>query len=138
ADLLVERFGERVIGLQISRHGDGAAFEWRPVKKGKILVYTVGRTFLFDLLHREMQRDKVRIAGGAPSARAYEQLMQLEMEKRETGVVYKCLPGRHDDLAISCAMLGWAAQHQHLERWCWPLQPVVRIRRPAPSHLGYT
>ena len=32
----------------------------------------------------------------------------------ESGMVYKCLPGQHDDLGISCAMLNWAAHHPHL------------------------
>jgi hypothetical protein len=27
---------------------------------------------------------------------------------RETGVVYTCPPGQHDDLGISCAILAWA------------------------------
>ncbi len=36
---------------------------------------------------------------------------------REGGIVYKCLPGQHDDLGISCAMLNWAARHPHLEAW---------------------
>ena len=30
-------------------------------------------------------------------------------------MVYTCLPGRHDDLGISCAMLAWAARHPHLQ-----------------------
>ena len=32
AEMLVETFGPRVIGLQISRHGDGMNAEWRPVR----------------------------------------------------------------------------------------------------------
>jgi hypothetical protein len=27
---------------------------------------------------------------------------------RESGIVYSCPPGQHDDLGISCAMLAWA------------------------------
>jgi hypothetical protein len=30
---------------------------------------------------------------------------------RESGTVYTCPPGQHDDLGISCAMLAWAAGH---------------------------
>lgn len=136
-EVLVERFGERVIGLHITRHGDGMSFEWRTVKNGRLLVYTIGRTYLFDLLFREMQNDKVRILDGANSQRAYEQLMNLEKEIGQSGIIYRCLPGRHDDLAISCAMVVWAAQHTHLPRWCRALEPRVhRSRRPAPSALG--
>ena len=137
-ELLAERFGERAIGLHITRHGDGMSFEWRVMKNGKILVYTIGRTFLLDLLHQQMQNGRVRILDGPTSVRAYDQLARLEMEIRESGIVYRCLPGQHDDLAISCAMLVWAARHPHLSRWCWPLEPVVRTRRPAPSAAGYT
>ena len=138
-EVLVERFGGRVIGLHITRHGDGMSYEWRTVKNGRLLVYTIGRTYLFDLLFREMQNDKVRILDGANSQRAYEQLMNLEKEIGQSGIIYRCLPGRHDDLAISCAMLVWAAHHPHLQRWCWPLEQRARpTKRPAPSALGWT
>jgi hypothetical protein len=35
AEVLHETFGPRVIGLQISRNGDGMNVEWRPVKRGR-------------------------------------------------------------------------------------------------------
>ena len=38
----------------------------------------------------------------------------LEMEFEQSRMVYKCPLGHHDDLAMSCAMLVWAAQHPHL------------------------
>src|ERR1700730_4869589 len=43
AEVLCETFGPRVIGLQISRYGDGMNAERRPVKNGAMLVYTIGR-----------------------------------------------------------------------------------------------
>jgi hypothetical protein len=44
--------------------------------------------------------------------RAYEQLVNLETEMRETGIVYtSCPSGQHHDLGISLAMLAWAARH---------------------------
>jgi terminase large subunit-like protein len=141
ADILIERFGERVIGLQITSTGDTLDnWEVRQLKRGRILVYKVGRTYLLNLLLREMQGENFRLRRGADSLRAYEQLMQLEIEFTQTRMVYKCPVGHHDDLAMSCAMLVWAAQHPHLQRWCWPLeQPrVVRNRRPAPSAAGWT
>jgi len=49
---------------------------------------------------------------------------------RETGVVYTCPPGQHDDLGISCAMLAWAARHPHLEYWVGNVQATHRLRRP--------
>ena len=138
-EVLVERLGGRVIGLHITRHGDGMSFEWRKVRNGQLLVYTIGRTYLLDLLLREMQNDKVRILDGANSQRAYEQLMNLEKEIGQSGIIYRCLSRHHDDLAISCAMVVWAAQHPHLPRWCWPLEPrAARRTRPAPSSAAWT
>ena len=43
-EVLYETFGPRVIGLQISRHGDGMNFERRLVRHGAIPVYTAGRS----------------------------------------------------------------------------------------------
>jgi Terminase large subunit, T4likevirus-type, N-terminal len=126
AETLVERFGQRVIGLHIGRHGDGMDFDWWQTKYGGILVYKIGRTYLFDLLFRDMQNDKVRLLAGPDSLHAYEQLMALEIVLGQNGLIYNCLHGHHDDLAISCAMLVWAAQHPHLEAWCRPLQPPPR------------
>src|SRR5437588_3266902 len=117
AEVLYETFGPRVIGVQISRHGDGMNAERRPVKQGAMLVYTIGRTYLLELLHSEMQSDQVRFVDGPTSRRAYAHLMALETELRATGIVYKCLPDQHDDLGISCAMLVWAAWHPHVAHW---------------------
>jgi hypothetical protein len=140
ADILVERFGERVIGLQITSTGDTLDnWEVRQLKRERILVYKVSRTYLLDLLLREMQNETIRILAGANSLRAYEQLMRLEIEFKQNRRVYKCPVGHHDDLAMSCAMLVWAAHHPHLQRWCWPLEQRARpTKRPAPSALGWT
>ena len=116
-----------MIGLHITGTGDTIDnCEERQLKSGRILVYKVSRTYLLDLLLREMQNETVRILHGANSFRAYEQLMRLEIEFKQNRTVYKCPVGHHDDLAMSCAMLVWAAQHPHLPRWCWALEPRVR------------
>ncbi|MFZ0101458.1 MAG: hypothetical protein WAL49_04140, partial [Pseudolabrys sp.] len=140
ADILVERFGERVIGVQITSSGDTMDnWEVRQLKRGRILVYKVSRTYLLDLLLREMQNETIRILAGANSLRAYAQLMRLEIEFKQNRMVYKCPVGHHDDLAMSCAMVVWAAQHPHLPRWCWALEPRVhRSKRQAPSALAWT
>lgn len=138
-EVLFERYGPRLIGLHITRSGDGMAFEQRQVKGGRFLVYKIGRTHLLDLLYREMQNDKVRMLAGEDSRRAYEQLAALEVEIRQSGMIYNCLSGRHDDLAISCAMLVWAARHPHLAFWCRPLEPRPPcLIRPAPSAAAWT
>ena len=141
ADILVERLGERVVGLQITSSGDTIDnFEVRQLQKGRILVYKVRRTYLLELLLRDMQNETVRILHGDNSVRAYEQLMRLETDFKQNRMVYKCPVGHHDDLAISCAMVVWAAQHPHLQRWCWPLERprVARSARRAPSARAWT
>jgi hypothetical protein len=78
AEPMHETFGPRVIGLQISRHGDGMNFERRPVKNSAMLVYTVGRSHLLELYHSLLQSGQVRIADRPTTRRAYEQLMALK------------------------------------------------------------
>jgi hypothetical protein len=117
AETLFMTFGRRVIGPHITRRGDGMTVERRPVGLGNMLVYTIGRSQLLQLLLAELHSDQVRFVDGAESRRAYGQLEALETELRDSGIVYKCPAGQHDDLAISCAMLVWAAVHPHLNRW---------------------
>jgi Terminase large subunit, T4likevirus-type, N-terminal len=140
ADVLYETFGRRVIGLQISRHGDGTTMERWTVKNGVMPVYTIGRTHLLELLHRELQADLVRFGEGPAMRRAYEQLANLELEFRETGMIYSCPVGLHDDLGISCAMVCWAAQHPDLQLWTRNLEIARRPpkKRSAPSYLAWT
>jgi hypothetical protein len=129
AEMLVETFGPRVIGLQISRYGDGMNAEWRPVRHGHLPVYTIGRTYLIELIHTELQSDLVRFADGPLMRQAYDQFANLELEHRDSGAVYRCPQGKHDDLAIACAMLAWAARHLHLEVWMRNLAAARRPRR---------
>jgi hypothetical protein len=133
AEVLFETFGRRVIGLQISRHGDGMNFERRQVKHGVMPVYTIGRSHLLELYHSLLQSGQVRIVDGPTTRRAYEQLMGLETEMRESGIVYSCPSGQHDDLGISCAMLAWAARHPHLSLWIRNGQYARRPPRPRPN-----
>ena len=136
AEVLFDTFGQRVIGLHISRYGDGINAEWRPVKHGHLPVYTIGRTYLLELLHSELQSDLVRFADGDMMRRAYAQLANLETEFRESGVIYTCPPGQHDDLGISCAILAWAARHPHLQSWVRNL-PAAPRRRKQPPKFGW-
>jgi hypothetical protein len=61
---------------------------------------------------------------------AYQQLEGLETEYRESGTVYSCPPGQHDDLGISCAMLAWAARHPHVSSWVGTALASRRPRKP--------
>ena len=140
AEVLFEMFGARVIGVHISRHGNGMDFERRPVKHSAMLVYTIGRTYLLELLLAELRSDQVRIVDGPMSKRAYEQLMALETEIRESEIIYSCPPGQHDDLGISWAMLAWAARHPHLREWVrsWEKSRIIRKRKPPVNGAAWT
>ena len=139
AELLFARFGPRVVGIHITRGGDGSNVEYRPVNGGAIPVFIVGRTHLFDLMHRELRDEKVRISHGPDSMRAYEQLVNLELEYKQTGAIYNCPSGHHDDLAISSAMVVWAARHQPLlVHALRVLEPRIRRKREPVSSAGWT
>jgi hypothetical protein len=120
--------------------GDGTNFERRPVKNSAMSVYTVGRSYLLELVIRLLASGQVRIVDGPTTRRAYQQLMGLEIEMRDSGIVYSCPPGQHDDLGISCAMLTWAARHRDLSHWVNAAWSARRPRRPPPkiSPLGWT
>ena len=134
AEQLLETFGPRVIGVHVARHGTGMEVERRPVGRGSVLIYHVGRSHLLEALHSDLQSGRLCFADGPEARRAYAQLEALEPEMRESGIVYKCLPGQHDDLGISCAMLNWAARHPHLEWWMGNMVAARRLRRrPQPK-----
>src|SRR5260370_30245010 len=105
-----------------------------------MLVYNIGRSYLLELLRSELQSGQVRIVDGPNSRRAFEQLVRLETEMRESGIVYSCPSGQHDDLGISLAMLVWAARHSHLQYWVRTAYAARRPRRPrpAPNPLAWT
>ena len=60
AEVLLEMFGARVIGLQISRNGDGLMQERRPVGAGSMPIYTIGRSHLLELFHSELKLPRFR------------------------------------------------------------------------------
>jgi hypothetical protein len=135
-EVLHETFGPRVIGLQISRFGDGMGVEWRPVKHAAMPIYTIGRAYLLELYQSILQMGKVKLVDNEMSRRAFEQLANLETEFRESGVVYTCASAQHDDLGISCAMLVWFARHPHLEHWFRNLEALHRPR-PRRDQFGW-
>jgi hypothetical protein len=132
AEPLLTTFGRRVIGLHITHRGDGLTVERRPAGSGNMLVYTIGRSQLLQLLLAELHSDQVRFVDGPESRRAFGQLEALETELRDSGIVYKCPAGQHDDLGISCAMLVWAAVHPHLSRWVELGLPAARAALANP------
>jgi hypothetical protein len=129
ADILYRVFGPRLIGLHITRHGDGMTVDHRPVTGGFIPVYTIGRSRLIKQFHSLLSARQVRAPDNDMMRRAYAQLEALVLEERDSGTVFTCPDGQHDDLGISCAMLAWLARHPHLDHW---VRAVERSRRPAP------
>ena len=140
AEVLAHTFGRRIIGIHITRHGDGLTFERRVVPGGAILVYSIGRTILIERYLAELESRKIRIPDNEMSRLAYQQLADLEVVDGDTGRIYKCPNGRHDDLGVSCAMVAWAARHPHLSIWVGPLRQsqIIRKPRPAPSWGAWT
>ncbi|WFU61402.1 hypothetical protein [Bradyrhizobium brasilense] len=96
-------------------------------------MYTVGRSFLIEQFHGFMQANQVRFAATPELVKAFEQLSELAVEYRQSGTVYTCPAGKHDDLGISCAMLAWAARHPHLSSWFRTAAAARRPRRPRPK-----
>ena len=136
AEVLYEAFGKRVVGLHISRHGDGMSRDWRPIKDGGIYIYRVGRSYLLDLFHSRLQSRVVRMVDEPMTRRACQQLVALESDARENEIIYKCPSGQHDDLGISCAMLAWAATHPHLPTWVRELLSVSGLTDEAVKGYG--
>jgi hypothetical protein len=135
---LLDTFGPRVIGVHIGRHGNGMEIERRPVGRGLLSLYHVGRSYLLEALHSDLQAGRVCFADGPEARRAYAQLEAFEPEMREGGMVYKNPPGQHDDLAISIAMLNWAARHPHLEYWMGNMMAARRPRRRPQPKFSWT
>jgi hypothetical protein len=133
AEPLHKLFGPRLIGLQITRHGDGTEAVPRLVNGKAMLMYTVGRSYLLEQFHGLLDSGQIRFPDNEMMRRAFAQLHALEPEYRDTGAVYHCPEGQHDDLAISCAMLVWAAHHPHLDHWVRSVQVSRRPPRQSPK-----
>jgi hypothetical protein len=134
AEVLCEAFGKRVVGVQIGAAGDGTTIETRILKNGFVRVYRLGRTFLLDGLLQKFRANQIRLIDGPMARRAYEQLNALEFERTEDRVRYICAPGQHDDLAMSLAMLAWAADHpDFMKLWVRPIEDRYRPRPRRPQ-----
>jgi len=98
---------------------------------GRWTIYTIGRSYLLELFHSEFQSGVVKMVESPMARRAFQQLADLETELRDSGTVYRCPSGKHDDLGMSCAMLAWAARHPHLPTWIHNGSPR---KPPKPRH----
>jgi hypothetical protein len=134
AEQMSEMFGARVIGVSIGPAGDGMGFARIQVPHGAMLKYSIGRTLLFDKLLSVMEVGGLKLApGDAAAKKAFAQLADLEVQVTSNGNrIYACQPSKHDDLAISLALLVWAARHPHGSEWVKMARRSLRRDRPAP------
>jgi len=139
-EILLERFGfERVIGIKITSSGAGMDLDYLRFSNGALRLIRVGRSDLLDTLLSHLHENRVRILDGQASRHAYEQLTMLEMEYKQSGTIYRCASHRHDDLAISMAIVVWAAQHPLLSELYRPLlQRQTRSREPEMPSGAWT
>ena len=126
-EILHQMFGRRLIGVHITRYGNGMDCEPRQVPGGCFPIFHIGRTELLNKLLIGLETGSVRLVHSEESVRAYNQLAALEAEIKDDRMRYVCSPGQHDDLAISMAMLAWAAQHPRLPYW---FRNIVEMRTP--------
>ena len=89
--------------------------------------YPVGSTLLFELLLRELEADLVRLPRQVWTRLRPTDQARAGVPRRRHDL--RCAVGQHDDLAISLAMLAWAAQHPHLKDW---MKSVEATHRPSP------
>jgi len=84
-------------------------------------------------LRSDLRSQQIRLPDDQ-AARLYEQLASLEVERKSNGEkIYNCLPGKHADLAISCAMLNWLIRHPHWDHW---MRQIDARHRSRPQRQG--
>ena len=111
------------------RHGIPAS--GRP-ERADAEVFSVGRTFLFDRLRSMLENGGLKLPPrDAEAKQAFVQLTELEEIVTNSGArIYAAQRGRHDDLAISLALLVWAARHPHMREWMRMARPRTSRERP--------
>ncbi|CAH2402694.1 hypothetical protein [Mesorhizobium escarrei] len=64
----------------------------------------------------------------------HDDLPLLEVQVTNSGNrIFACQPSRPDDLAISLALLVWAARHPHITEWTKLARPRLGRARSAPK-----
>lgn len=134
AEPLFDMFGSRVYGVQIGPHGDGTKFHRQRVRNSAITIYHLGRTILFERLLSDLRSHQIRFSKSAMAQRLYEQLHALHVERKDDSTFYKCQPGKHDDLAISLAILNFMIRHSHWQHWTHQIDRQHKPRVKPKSH----
>ena len=115
AEALAAAFGRRCIGARITAAHDHS-MRPQPVpftaggKRAVLPVWHLGRTPLFDQLGAAMERGEVKVAKAGDWRELAQEMEGLERVTTDAGNVrFTTTAGKHDDLAVSLALLVWAA-----------------------------
>jgi hypothetical protein len=114
AEAVAAAFGRRCIGVRITAAHDHA-LRPQPVpftamgKRAVLPIWHLGRTPLFDQLNAAMERAEVKVAKTGEWRELAQELEGLERVVTDAGNVrFMTTSGKHDDLAVSLALLTWA------------------------------
>jgi hypothetical protein len=91
----------------------GMIVEQRLVKHGAMLVYTIGRTYLLELFHSEMQSSLVRFVDGPMSRKALSNFQDLKPSCERAAPSVSAFPGSTMTSASPAR--------------CWPGRRGIRI-----------
>jgi hypothetical protein len=134
AEPLFDMFGNRANGVHIGPHGDGTKFDRQHVRNSTITTYHLGRSELFERLLSDFRSNQIRFSNSAMARRLYEQLTLLQVEQKDGRKFYRCPSSKHDDLAISLAILNFMIRHPHWELWKGLIDRQHKPRMQVKSH----
>ncbi len=132
-------FGRRCIGVRITAAHDHA-LRPQPLpftaggKRAVLPVWHLGRTPLFDQLGAAMERAEVKVAKAGDWRELAQEMEGLERVTTDAGNVrLVTTAGKHDDLAMSLALLVWAATRLRQSAITAPRATMPRHRPPPPG-----
>ena len=139
AEAVAAVFGRRCVGVRITAAHDHA-LRPQPVpfatggKRAVLPVWHLGRTPLFDQLGAAMERAEVKVAKAGDWRELAQELEGLERVITDAGNVrFATASGRHDDLAVSLALLVWAATRLPRAAVAAPRLSVPRAKPMPPG-----
>ncbi len=139
AEAAAAAFGRRCIGVRITAAHDHALCP-QPVpftaggKRAVLPVWHLGRTPLFDQLGAAMERAEVKVAKAGDWRELAQEMEGLERVTTDAGNVrFVTASGKHDDLAMSLALLVWAATRLPQAAITAPRATMPRHRPPPPG-----
>ncbi len=139
AEAVAAAFGRRCTGVRMTAAHDHA-LRPQPVpftamgKRAVLPVWHLGRTPLFDQLNAAMERSEVKVATLGDWRELAQELEGLERVVTDAGNVrYVTTSGKHDDLAVSLALLTWAATRLPRATTGGPRNSTPRVKPPPPG-----